>query len=158
MKPVKLKKIAECFETLMDEMCYFLNVETGEIVIFESRFMEIVESVGPDSDDSKYRDWEQNTIKQVEEIFKHPDNYEELPSKYYFHEYKIIEDFCYQIEDEELRNLFLRTIKGRGAFRRFKDLAFEKGVIQNWYDYKTGVYYQYAKEWCEENKIEYIED
>ena len=47
------------------------------------------------------------------------------------------------------------AIQGRGAFRRFKDTAFDLGIDQQWYAYQADAYKRIAARWCEENDIEY---
>lgn len=77
-----------------------------------------------------------------------------LSSQYDIHEYKIIRDFATDQIDSTIRDRLLETIKGKGAFRRFKDTAFDLGVIDHWYAYKREALSSIALEWCEENDID----
>ena len=47
------------------------------------------------------------------------------------------------------------AIRGKGAFRRFKDWVIDMGIEQLWYDYRDDAYKRKAAQWCEENRIEY---
>ena len=49
----------------------------------------------------------------------------------------------------KLSLVFESAIRGRGAFRRFRNLA------EQWYDYKEKEQKQLAIEWCEENGFNY---
>ena len=50
-----------------------------------------------------------------------------------------------------------RAIRGKGAFRRFKDTVYDLGIDQQWYDFQAAAYKRKAARWCEENGIEYVE-
>ncbi len=62
----------------------------------------------------------------------------------------MMESFAYD-RDERLVN----AIKGSGAFRRFKDMAEEIGLIDDWYEFRDNCYRERAKEWCESHGIEW---
>ncbi|MDY2595740.1 MAG: hypothetical protein SOW34_12825 [Oliverpabstia sp.] len=51
--------------------------------------------------------------------------------------------------------VFESAIRGRGAFRRFRNLAERLGIIDEWYDYKEKEQKQLSIEWCEENGFNY---
>ena len=55
----------------------------------------------------------------------------------------------------KLSLVFESAIRGRGAFRRFRNLAERLGIIDKWYDYKEKEQKQLAIEWCEENGFNY---
>ncbi|WP_225308645.1 hypothetical protein [Hypericibacter terrae] len=42
----------------------------------------------------------------------------------------------------------------RGAYRRFKDLAARRGVIDRWHDFSAKAEEVALRAWCEENSIE----
>ena len=55
----------------------------------------------------------------------------------------------------KVREKLLRAIEGRGAFRRFKDLAHASGRIEAWYAFRDGAIEELAAEWLEANGIGY---
>ena len=57
----------------------------------------------------------------------------------------------------EIRNELARTIRGRGAFRRFKSSICYYGTEQLWYDYLESAYREIAIRWCAEHDLKYIE-
>ena len=81
-----------------------------------------------------------------------------LSGQYEINEYDIIKKFINTITDEQIRNQLLITIKGSGAFRRFKDSCINYNIIDKWYEFKNKSYYELAKEWCEWNNIEFYDD
>ena len=134
---VELADIIDAIEMTDQYSEYFLDKETGEIV-------SIIEFAMDRSDIEE-------TSNQLDEH-----GFYRLPTSYEIHDYKIMEDFIYGLPDE-YQNKLRRLIRGRGAFRRFKDAAIELGIEQKWYDYKASAYRRKAIEWCEENEIEYFE-
>lgn len=85
------------------------------------------------------------------------DDYLPLPTKFDIHEYSIMERFCRSREDDEMRDDLCDAIRGRGAFRRFKDSIHEHGIADDWYKYRDEALREIAIEWCEENGIPYTE-
>lgn len=81
------------------------------------------------------------------------ENFVALPDKHDIHEYRMMEDFVLQLEDEDKESQLKNAIRGRGAFRRFKDIAFELDVIGDWYDYRDKCYRVVAIDWCDSHNI-----
>ncbi|MFB6347262.1 MAG: UPF0158 family protein, partial [bacterium] len=50
--------------------------------------------------------------------------------------WKDMEHFALALDDEQLKNKLLNTIQGSGAFRRFKDMVFEEGFRQDWFEFR----------------------
>lgn len=128
---VKLDDVIQVLEIVGEDVHSFYNVKTGEI---ETIFTELD---GTDVLDEYFYD----------------DDYIGMPSKFDIHEYSMIEAFAYSKDNDEL----IYAIKGRGAFRRFKDTAIRLGLIDEWYQFRDQRYKKVAIEWCEYNGIEYEE-
>jgi len=50
--------------------------------------------------------------------------------------------------------LVQRLFARRGAYRRFKELLEERGLLQTWYDYENTSQKEALREWIQENGIE----
>ena len=85
------------------------------------------------------------------------DDYIELPSQYEIHEWAMMERFSLSIEYERISEELLSAIRGRGAFRRFKDTIHRLKVAEAWYCFRDQAYRQIAIDWCEQHGIEYID-
>ena len=48
-----------------------------------------------------------------------------------------------------------QVIRGKGAFRRFKNTIRYLGIEDEWYQYQASEYRRKAIEWCEKNELEY---
>ncbi len=135
---VKLSDIIDAIEMTDQYSEGFLDKETGEIEWTSDMTM---------------------TRKEIEEINDKLDEhgFYRLPTSYDIREYDIMEEFVGNLTGSVLESLS-SAIRGKGAFRRFKDGINRLGIEQDWYDYQAKAYRRIAIEWCEENGIEYEED
>ena len=155
MKPVSLKEIADRLDFLMDEWNYYLNKKTGEIVEIQREYLSIAEESEDDDDFGEYQDWEQDAIREAVAVLENWGDYLELPDKEEVNDYRIMENFCYSLEDNKLRNKLCYTIDGKGAFRRFRDAINYHGIESDWNAYKYDTLCGIVREWCEFHKIQY---
>ena len=114
---VKLKDIVEGLEFLTDEGTSYLNTTTGEVVYVTTEELRAAEEEQPLED---FPEWQHDAIRIAGEIIE-TDHYLPLPDRFEIHEYQIMERFCLSVDDEDIRDDLCDAIRGRGAFRRFKD-------------------------------------
>ena len=150
----KLSDIIDGIEFQTDESNSYLNKKTGEVVRIND------EEFGAAEDDEpieNYTEWQQENIRIAEEILKEED-YIPLPSKFDIHEYAIMEKFCLSIADDEIRDHLYKSIKGNGAFRRFKSNIRRCDIEDDWYKYRDEAIKQIAIDWCKDNGIKFIDE
>ncbi len=136
---IKLDDVLEAIEFTSYEIEYYYNTESGEIVIHTDPLI-----TGQDSSE---------TEADLEANF---DKYIRLPTKYEINEYHIMEEFVWSLPEGKMQDELERAIHGRGAFRRFKDMVYDFGIEEKWFDYKAAAYKNIAVDWCKDNDIEYI--
>ncbi|MGM0876919.1 MAG: UPF0158 family protein [Bacillota bacterium] len=102
-------------------------------------------------------EWEQENRMVAIDVVENFENYIELPTKYEVNEYEIMEEFCLSISDQRKQDILLRLIKGKGAFRRFKDKIIDLGIEDQWDGYRDDCFKQIAIKWCKDNNVNYIE-
>lgn len=158
MKPIHLDELAEQLDLMFDEWLYYLNKKTVEIIEFQTEYLNIAEELEENDDLSSYSDWEQEEIKVAMDVMENWEDYIGLPNKFQIDEYSIMEQFSNDYPDNKIRNKLCSAIRGRGAFRRFKDTIIYCGIDDEWYSYKTVRLIEIAKEWCENNQIPYIHE
>ena len=151
---VKLADIIDGMESQSDENSSYLDKETGELVLVSEYEMQTAED-NESLDD--YPEWEQEQIAIARDIINETGRYLELPTKFDINEYKIMENFCYSLDDPKLRELLYSKIKGSGAFRHFKDAIYQNGIEDDWFAYRNEVFKEIAIDWCRENDIEFVE-
>ena len=104
-----------------------------------------------------YLEWQQEDMISAIDVVENFENYIELPTKDEINEYDIMEEFCLTISDQRKQDSLLRAIRGKGAFRRFKDRIIELDIENQWYVYRGEQLKQIAIEWCRDNHINYVE-
>jgi hypothetical protein len=152
---VKLSEIVGEMELQHDQGSLYLNQKTGEVVLLIDEEMLTAEE---EESSEELPEWQREAKKVAKDILENRGNYVELPSKVEINEYRIMEDFCHSLEDREISEKLSDAIKGRGAFRRFKDNMVRMGIEDRWYKYKNETLKRMALEWCEENHIDYIDE
>lgn len=154
--PAKLKDLVGALEIQPEESTTYYDCKTGETVWVSDEEMGAVEDGEPLDD---MADWQKESFEVAREIAEDTEGrFIPLPSQFDIHEYRIMEDFCYSVEDEAASDCLLYAIKGKGAFRRFKDTLHELGIAEQWYAYRDETLKEVAKEWCEAHGIPYIDE
>lgn len=82
----------------------------------------------------------------------------DAPDKFDFHEYRHMERFIETVEDGEAAEALWRAIKGRGAFRRFKDTADRLGLLDQWFRYRDEAMKEFVIAWAEANNVPFEDD
>jgi len=152
--PVNLRDIIAAIEFQMEESSSYLNVKTGAVVTVTDEDFGAAEDQG---DLDGYPTWQQENIKTAQEILAHEESFIELPTKYDIHEYEIMEKFVLSLTNKTISDALYRAIKGKGAFRRFKDGIIRFDIEDDWYKYREAAIRQVAIDWCEHNQIEFLD-
>jgi len=151
---VKLADVIDGLESQSDESDSFLNKRTGEVVLITDEEMRAAEDDEPIED---FPDWQQNQVRVAKEIIAETGDYIPLPTKFDINEYSMMERFCLSLDDPEISDVLYGSIKGSGAFRRFKDAIHKYDIADEWYSYRNDALKEIAIEWCRENGIEFDE-
>jgi Uncharacterised protein family (UPF0158) len=150
---VKLKGIIEGLEFQSDEQSSFLNLTTGEVVSVTTEELRAAENEEPLED---FPEWQHDAIRIAKDIVE-TDHYLPLPDRFEIHEYSIMERFCLSVDDEDIRDDLCNAIRGRGAFRYFKDRIQAYGIAEEWYRYRDEALREIAMAWCEAHGIAFTE-
>ena len=138
MKKLNLKEAAEEFEIIDSGTHMFYNTETGEF--------------------DYYTDFMRDDMSDEIDIEKFDDDvWIAAPHQRDLNEYDIMVDFAEAASDPHANELLCVALEGKGAFRRFKDTLHRVGLTERWYTFKKSAYVEVARQWCEENGIEYEE-
>jgi len=118
---VDLQELRFAMEDATYEHQYFLDTETGEVILVSEMF-----------DDEEAQ-------RQLAEIdAAEPGRYLQVPRADSREGYADMQDFIDTISGEHLQELLNVAIQSRGAFRRFKDvLARHPGEQQPWFDFQA---------------------
>lgn len=58
------------------------------------------------------------------------------------------EEFIYELLVGKKQDVLERAIRGKGAFRRFKDRLYDLGLEKSWYKFRDDSYEKVARDWC----------
>ena len=146
---LKISKMVEDMDLQIEEYMTAVNVQTSEMVYIdleEARALEDMEEGELSKDQMLLLD------------IYYGDGYVRIPSEHEIHEYNMMSNFVFSIDNDMINQRLSQAISGRGAFRRFKDTAIQLDVIDEWYKFRDDAYKEIAIEFCKENNIEYIDD
>lgn len=146
---VSLRDVVDAMDVLNDDIHAYLNKLTGELLTATTEELSAIE----EGDDwSNYPDWQHAALEDARRIIE-SDDFLELPDKFEIHEYAIMQDFCYALENPRLRDDMASRIRGSGAFRHFKDGIHYHGIQEDWYRFRQQALEAIAIEWLESHAI-----
>ncbi len=149
---VSLQELVDELIVITDEHHIFLNKATGKIITLTDEDISIAEN-GEDTEEQQ--DWQLDVFEQAKEVLS-SGNYLELPNRFDFHEFAIMEKFCLEFPEERIGDKLLDKIRGgSGAFRRFKETIYRFGIEKDWFEFQNKAYKEIIISWLERNNISY---
>ena len=152
---VSLKEFIETMDMVGDLSSAYLNTITGkmEVLTMDEMAIESAES----GIWGEPKDWEKEQIAMAKEVLFSGD-WEAMPDPHEINDYKIMRDYCFSVENERIQDELLDAIRGRGAFRRFRDLVNHYNLLDDWYSFKYEAYKYVATGWLDFYEIPYEDD
>jgi Uncharacterised protein family (UPF0158) len=123
-------------DTVRDAFDYFLDKETGEIIILSEDIINKAQEILAESYDDDIGDfedvevekvpvipeWMEDEIELALDIFIYEkDRYARIPERNPQYGYNTMKAFAGTLGDETLKETLLELLDGKNAFRRFKD-------------------------------------
>jgi hypothetical protein len=155
MKPALLQAVVDEMDVCGDEVTAYINKKTGELISVGDEEAGFIGDGG--EDDDFIPDWQKEILPKVREVLESGD-FVPLPDKFAIHEYSIMERFCLSMEDDDLRDELLNAIRGRGAFRCFKDTIRRKGIQDDWHSYRNDARKRIAAAFLEMEGVAFVDD
>jgi hypothetical protein len=152
--PVRLKDVVDALDVGSDEISNYLDKRTGEIFLITD---EEISAAEEDELLSDYPDWQRESVLKAREILGSND-FVQLPTQFDIHEYSIMERFGQQYKDSRTSAELLRSIRGSGAFRRFKDTLYDLEIQNEWYEFRLHELEEIAVDWLESEEIPYTRE
>jgi len=142
--PVRVSDIVEALECISDTRHAFVHGRTGEIVLVSDDDLRVAESddaeVGADD----------TSIEQARAVLR-DDGYLELPTRFDLNEYSIMQGFSRTLVDATASGELTEALRGRGAFRAFKDAVLRLGLEDKWYEHRRQALEEIAADWLAAN-------
>lgn len=82
--------------------------------------------------------------------------YIHLPTKYDINEYHMMEKFIWKLPAGVIQDKLEWAIRGKGAFRRFKDMVYRFEIEKDCFQFRDEEYKKIAIQRCEQHNIEYL--
>ncbi|MCF3650103.1 hypothetical protein [Synoicihabitans lomoniglobus] len=155
---VRMYDLMSGFE-MPEEWHAYVDRETGKVLTFDEEVLREADNAAEeDLDDESWAmgsPWEDDVIAAVRAIVADPATarYVELPSKFDFHEYRRMEEFVDDMPGGEAQHQLWRALKGKGAFRRFKDTAHRLEVIDAWYAFREAARERLLQSWAHDHDL-----
>ena len=148
---VWLDEVIDHMDLPSEEWAAYLNRHTGELVTVTDEDQRPVDSA---EDIKDLPEWQSEALPKVREALE-SDDFLLLPGKFEIHEYRIMEHFSLAVEELEVREELLQAIRGRGAFRRFREVIRGREIQDRWYAFRQQALEDIAIGWLETNDIAY---
>ncbi len=142
MRKVKtnLSELTDAFDNCRIGYEYYLDIETGELLLVSDEFMDINE-----------------TEEVYEKLDDEPERYLSIPTESSREGYQDMVAFTESLEAENLKGKLWIALNGRGAFRRFKDvLLSHPEKREEWFKFQDERLEKHVMEWLEENEVELV--
>jgi hypothetical protein len=155
---VQLQAVMDAIDLPTEEWEALLDPQTGEILVMTDEERDLLEEEEVDDEDTvETPDWQKDSVAKLRELLD-SGRALSLPDKFDFHEWEVMKRFALSIEDLDESTELFNAIHGSGAFRMFKATVARLGHREEWFEYREGALRELAKEWLEDNGIEYIEE
>ncbi len=139
---VKLQDVIDGITFANAEAQFFYHTKTGTVKIL----MDNIYGIGRDK-------------ALMRDIDKNPDDYLSLPNEYEVDEFAMMADFVDELDDSEAASALFRVLEedGNAAQRLFKQSVKAFELEKEWKKFRDACYAEIARQWCEENEIEFAE-
>ncbi len=158
-------------DTVRDAFDYFLDLETGELLILSEDILNKARSLLLRDFDEDMEDfeevifdreieipaWMEDEIELALEIFLGGDRYVRVPERVPGDAYAAMNEFIAQVDDAQLGNEIQQILTGKGTFRRFKNALEPYPKLRKlWYGYNARIARREIMEWLRSLSIEPI--
>ena len=150
----KLTELMDSMEMQSEEWIYRYDRQTGKVAMVERSIYSAVE----EGDEEGLDPADEEVVLAQAMVEDSGERFIELPDKFEFHEYRQMERFIGTVEDACAADELRRAIKGKGAFRYFKDTAARHGLLDAWYRFRDQQVKQFVIDWAEFNDVPYEAD
>ena len=166
---IDLGELVFAFDSGIDEAQYYLDLETGKVVLvtddtgfqLEAIWEELDENPSHEATLEAIRnynvpDWQKDALCEAAQVeLDFGSRYIAVPHGDSHEGYRDMEVFIENIEDEHLAKLLEVAIQGRGAFGRFKGiLARYPKTREHWFEFKDERLRQRVLDWLDSEGIE----
>ena len=129
----------------------YIHRWTGDVVTITESDL-VLEDPGPENWDLV--EYMRESVASARAVVESED-YLVLPGRFEIREYDIMERFIAVMQDRSLKEELHRAIRGRRAFRCFRDVVRGRGLLEPWFLFRQHAVEEIAARWLEANRIAY---
>ena len=147
---VDMRELTFAFD-YSEGITFYLDLDTGAVLHITDDVLFGLEDALLDDDD-----WRHEAAPEAQQIQDGlGTRYLEVPQVDSFTGYNDMVEFIAAVEGDHLRELLEVAVRGKGAFRRFKDVLYEYPEFrQQWFDFKDEQMRQRVVRWLAAHYIE----
>ena len=145
---VSLQNIVDGMECQSDELTASVHVAPGDLLaVTDEQISAVEDGTGADF-------YSPEELQDARDVLAEKDCIP-LPSRFDIDEYRMMVRFADSLDNESHSDELHNALRGRGAFRCFKNTTYRLGIEKDWYAFRGSAYEEIAVKWCEENDIKY---
>jgi len=127
---VDLARLTDELDGLFEGTSVYVNRKTGDIVTVMDSDLAAIEDGEQD-----FEPEEGDEILPILKSIVESTDWVPMPDKFDIDEWQIMSDFAVSLPDK-IGDELSRAIRGRGAFRMFKDVIYHHGIHEEWFEFK----------------------
>lgn len=157
---VDLKAIVEAMESQDDGQKTFINLKTGELVLYTHEEFGDTDYQMDDYDEDYYDDdeipsWQKESYDLENDILG-SDDYLPLPDLDESNLYHLMEQFCHSLPEGQMKDQLTDLVQDDGKYDHFVTNLEAEGLADQWLQFRENAYFDIARDWCEENGLEIL--
>ena len=154
----KLSELIDALEFESEETVTRFDRQTGRVVSVDRHILSAFEE-GEEDELGELPDWQKEQLEIARAVAEDDgERFIDPPGKFNFHEYRQMERFIGRVESTQAAEELWRAIKGKGAFRYFKDTANRLGLLDQWFRYRDAAVKEHVIAWAEANQVTVEDD
>jgi hypothetical protein len=163
---VSFSDLEEAFQNSSYEHPYWLDKQTGRVILIDD---EIAGVLREGKDLSDFPDWQREMAEEMTPLLRafgelpgaeaddegELGRFVEIPKQESHDAYEVMEDFAETVANPHLRELLAVALRGKGAFRRFKDVLLSyPEERERWFAFENGRRREAVEAWAQEEGVE----
>jgi hypothetical protein len=155
---VKLSDLMESLESTSQEGRIYYDRQGGRTVRIDRSLLGDMED-GNEEALIDVPDWQKPDIEVARAVLSDDSGrFIDAPDPFDFNEYRQMERFIEALPDATAVGRLWRSIKSRGAFRRFRETLYQLGIEKQWFEYREAAMKAFVIDWAESNGIDFEDD
>jgi hypothetical protein len=150
--PVSLSRVVDELETINNDIYAYIHRATGELITVSNEDLVLAE-IGYDA--TEYPEWQLTILASAEKVLTDP-AFVRLPTSADIHEWAIMEAFCLSLSGDRQRRNLLDQLRGKGAFRKFKEAIVRYDLQDQWFAFYKAALTRIAADFLEHEGIPYL--